>query len=133
MMTSHGVVQGYNRQALIDGKHQVIVHGEAFGDGQDHGHVPPMLTGALENLQSLAHEPDYFKEKILTADSNYHTQVNLKECQELGWMPIFLIGSSATGTRGSPPRSGARCEDLPYTTFIMMRPWTGISALTVRS
>jgi hypothetical protein len=71
-------------QALIDGKHQVIVHGEAFGDGQDHGHIPPMLTGALENLQSLGHEPDYFKEKILTADSNYHTQVNLQECQELG-------------------------------------------------
>ena len=84
MMTSHGVVQGYNSQALIDGKHQVIVHGEAFGDGQDHGHIPPMLTGALENLQSLGHEPDYFKEKILTADSNYHTQVNLQKCQELG-------------------------------------------------
>jgi transposase/IS5 family transposase len=84
MMTSHGVVQGYNSQALIDAKHQVIVHGEAFGDGQDHGHIPPMLTGALENLQSLGHEPDYFKEKILAADSNYHTQVNLQECQELG-------------------------------------------------
>jgi transposase len=84
MMTSHGVVQGYNSQALIDGKHQVIVHGEAFGNGQDHAHIPPMLTGALENLQSLGHEPDYFKEKILTADSNYHTQVNLQKCQELG-------------------------------------------------
>jgi transposase len=84
MMTSHGAVQGYNSQALIDGKHQVIVHGEAFGDGQDHGHIPPMLTGALANLQSLGHGPDYFKEKILTADSNYHTQVNLRKCQELG-------------------------------------------------
>ena len=83
MMTSHGVVQGYNGQGLIDAKHQVIVHGEAFGNGQDHGHST-MLTGALENLQSLGHEPDYFKEKILTADSNYHTQVNLQECQELG-------------------------------------------------
>jgi transposase len=84
MMTSHGAVQGYNSQALIDAKHQVIVHGEASGDGQDHGHVPPMLTGALENLQSLGHEPDYFEGKILTADSNYHTLVNLKKCQELG-------------------------------------------------
>jgi len=83
-MTSHGVVQGYNSQALIDGKYQVIVHGEAFGDGQDHGHVPPMLTGALANLQSIGHEPDYFKGKILTADCNYHTQVNLRKCQELG-------------------------------------------------
>ena len=84
MMTSHGAVQGYNSQALIDAKHQVIVHGEAFGNGQDHGHIPPMLTGALENLQSLGHEPDYFKGKIFTADSNYHTQVNLRKCQELG-------------------------------------------------
>jgi hypothetical protein len=84
MMTSHGAVQGYNSQALIDGKHQVIVHGEAFGNGQDHGHVPPMVTGALGNLQSLGHGPDYFKGKILTADSNYHTQVNLRKCQEMG-------------------------------------------------
>jgi transposase len=84
MMTSHGAIQGYNGQALIDAKHQVVVHGEAFGDGQDHGHVPPMLTGALENLQSLGHEPDYFECKIFTADSNYHTLVNLQKCQELG-------------------------------------------------
>ncbi len=84
MMTSHGVVQGYNSQALIDAKHQVIVHGEAFGNGQDHGHIPPMLAGALANLQRLGHGPDYFKGKIFTADSNYHAQVNLKECQELG-------------------------------------------------
>jgi transposase/IS5 family transposase len=84
MMTSHGAVQGYNSQALIDAKHQVIVHGEAFGNGQDHGHVPPLLTGALANLQNLGHGLDYFKGKILTADSNYHSQVNLRKCQELG-------------------------------------------------
>ncbi|MDP1762180.1 MAG: transposase, partial [Deltaproteobacteria bacterium] len=83
MMTSHGVVQGYNSQALIDAKHQVIIHGEAFGNGQDHIHVPPMLTGALTNLHRIGHGPDYFKGKILTADSNYHTQVNLRKCQEL--------------------------------------------------
>ena len=84
MMTSHGAVQGYNSQALIDGKHQVIVHGEAFGNGQDHGHVPPMLAGALANLQSLGLGPDYFEGTVFTADSNYHTQVNLSKCQELG-------------------------------------------------
>jgi transposase len=84
MMTSHGAIQGYNGQGLMDAKHQVIVHGEAFGNGQDHGHVPPMMTGALANLQSIGQGPDYFKGKILTADSNYHTQVNLRECQELG-------------------------------------------------
>jgi transposase len=83
MMTSHGAVQGYNSQALIDAKHQVIVHGEAFGHGQDHGHVPPMLEGTLANLQSIGYGAECLTGKILTADSNYHTLVNLKKCQEL--------------------------------------------------
>ena len=73
MMTSHGVVQGYNGQALMDGKHQVIVHGEAFGDGQDHGQIPPMLPPRQpwKTSESLDHEVDYVRGKILTADSNY--------------------------------------------------------------
>jgi transposase len=83
MMTSHGAVQGYNSQALIDAKHQVIVHGEAFGNGQDHGHIPPMLEGTLANLQSVGYGSDCLTGKIFTADSNYHTLVNLKKCQEL--------------------------------------------------
>jgi len=33
MMTSHGTIQGYNGQALVDSKHQVVVHAEVFGEG----------------------------------------------------------------------------------------------------
>jgi transposase len=84
MKTAHGVIQGYNSQALIDGKHQVIVHAAAFGRGQDHAHGPPMLAGALENLQSLGHGAEYFAGKIFTADTNYHSEPNLRKCQELG-------------------------------------------------
>ena len=36
MSTSNGVIQGYNGQALVDEKHQIIVHSEAFGSGQDY-------------------------------------------------------------------------------------------------
>ncbi len=36
MLTSHGTIQGYNSQALVDDKNQVIIHAEAFGNGQDH-------------------------------------------------------------------------------------------------
>jgi len=84
MKTSHGVIQGYNSQALIDAKHQVIIHGEAFGNGQDYAHGPPMLEGARENLQSLGHGEEYFVEKIFTADTNYHSDTNLRKCQEMG-------------------------------------------------
>ena len=31
MKTSHGVIQGYDGVAVIDGRHQVVVHAEAFG------------------------------------------------------------------------------------------------------
>jgi transposase len=82
MMTSHGVVQGYNGQSVVDGKFQVIVHGEAFGEGQDHYHVGPMVEGAKENLKSLGHPEDCLEGKVLVADSNYSSPENLEVCEE---------------------------------------------------
>jgi transposase len=82
MVTSHGTIQGYNAQALVDSHKQVIVYGEAFGDGQDHYHIPPVLDGAKENIQRIGYDEDYFEGKILTADSLYHSAANLKKCEE---------------------------------------------------
>ena len=82
MRSSHGIVQGYNAQAVVDEKHQVIVHGEAFGDSQDHSLITPMLDGAKENIKNIGGDEDYFEGKILTADSNYHDPDNLKKCDE---------------------------------------------------
>jgi len=81
MVTSHGTIQGYNGQALVDSKKQVILYGEAFGDGQDHYHIPPVLDGAKENIQRIGYDEDYFEGKILTADSLYHSSINLKKCE----------------------------------------------------
>ena len=82
MMTSHGVVQGYNGQAMVDGKFQVIVHGEAFGEGQDHYHVGPMAEGAKENLEGIGCSEDCLEGKVLVADSNYSSPANLEVCEE---------------------------------------------------
>ena len=82
MVTSHGTIQGYNAQALVDGKHQVIIHGEAFGSGQDYNHLEPMVEGAKGNLEKIGQGDDYFKGRTFTADSNYHNQSNLKKCQD---------------------------------------------------
>ncbi len=84
MLTSHGTIQGYNGQALVDEKNQVIIHAEAFGNGQDNGHVLPMIDGAKDNMVSIGHDQDYFKDKILTADSNYHSKDNLQKCIDEG-------------------------------------------------
>jgi transposase len=80
MPTSHGVIQGYNAQALVDSKHQVIVHAETFGS-QDHDNLDPMLQGAKKNLQGIGKPSDYFKGRQFTADSNYYSQANLALCQ----------------------------------------------------
>jgi Transposase DDE domain len=37
----------------------------------------------LENLKILGHGVEYFADKIFTADTNYHSDTNLRKCQEL--------------------------------------------------
>ncbi len=118
MKTSHGVIQGYNSQAMIDGKHQVIIHAEAFGRGQDHAHGPPMLDGALENLKSLGHGPEYLAGKIFTADTNYHRTpicVNARSCT---WMLISQTSISGGGIPATPRNGGmAPAEEVCFRGF----------------
>jgi len=82
MVSSHGTFQGYNGQAFVDSKHQVIIHGEAFGVGQDHHLIPPMIDEAKENMKAIDLGDDYFAEKVFTADASYSSTVSLKKCQE---------------------------------------------------
>jgi transposase len=84
MITSHGTIQGYNGQALVDSKDQVIVHAEAFGEAQDLHLIPPVLEGAKESMRAIGCGEDYFEGKILTADSNYHSPPNLGKCEQEG-------------------------------------------------
>jgi transposase len=81
MPSSHGVVQGYNAQALVDSKHQVILAAEAFAS-QDHENLKPMLKGAKKNVAAIGKDETYFQDKQLTADPNYHSLNSLKVCQE---------------------------------------------------
>ena len=81
MATSHGVRQGYNAQALVDSKHQVILAAEAFSS-QDHENLEPMLDSAKKNLTTIGKSPDYFEGKQLTADSNYHSLNSLTVCKD---------------------------------------------------
>jgi IS5 family transposase len=84
MVTSHGTLQGYNGQALVDSKDQVIIHAEAFGESQDLHLIPAVLDGAKENMGAIGCGEEYFVGKTLTADSNYHSPPNLKKCEEEG-------------------------------------------------
>jgi len=81
MPSSHGVIQGYNAQALVDSKHQVILAAEAFAS-QDHENLQPMLDGAKMNFQAIGKDETYFQGKQLTADSNYHSLNSLTVCRD---------------------------------------------------
>jgi transposase len=83
MATSHGVVQGYNANAMVDEKHQVIVNAEAFGKGEDSNSMAPMLKGTKENLEAIGKE-EPLKGKIVSADTGYFSITNLEECNKYG-------------------------------------------------
>ena len=83
MPSSHGVIQGYNAQALVDEKHQVIVHAEAFST-QDHENLAPVLAGAKENMQAIGEQENYFEGKPFSADSNYRSYDSLDLCKAEG-------------------------------------------------
>jgi transposase len=82
MSSSHGVIQGYNVQAVVDGKHQVIVAAEAFGDGQDGRHLSLMMPGLKENIKAIGLGDDYLEGKQFLSDSNYFSDANLKTCED---------------------------------------------------
>jgi transposase len=81
MPSSHGVIQGYNAQALVDSKHQVILAAETFSS-QDHENLEPMLAGAKKNVAAIGKDETYFQGKQLTADSNYHSYPALVSCRD---------------------------------------------------
>ena len=82
--TSHGVIQGYNGVAVVDDKHQVIVHAEAFGAAQEHGLLKPMIEGTRENFKEIGSGKDVFDSAKLVADSGYHTEANMQMVMEEG-------------------------------------------------
>ena len=84
MKTSHGVIQGYDGVAVVDGKHQVVVHAEAFGAAQEHDLLIPMIEGTRENFEAIGNKQDVFEKAKLTADSGFHTEANMKEVMEQG-------------------------------------------------
>ena len=78
MKTHRGVIQGYDGVAATDGKHQVIVQAEAFGEAQEHDLLKPMVEGVRKNFQEIGKEEDVFEKAKLLADSGFHTEKNME-------------------------------------------------------
>jgi len=83
MKTSHGVIQGYNGVAMVDSKHQVVVHAEATGDSES-AILKPMVEGTRENFETIGKEENIFKKTKLTTDSGFHSEMNVEMVIESG-------------------------------------------------
>lgn len=80
MRTNKGVVQGYDGVAMVDGKHQIIVHAEAFGEGQEHGLLIPMIEGTKANFE--AQPGNVFQKATLLADAGFCSEKNIEYLHE---------------------------------------------------
>jgi transposase len=81
MMTGKGVIQGYTAVAVVDGKRQIVVNAQAYGEGQEHGLLIPMLEKAREHFAALK-QPNALLSAAILADAGYCSERNAKYLSE---------------------------------------------------
>ncbi|MBN2769200.1 MAG: IS1182 family transposase, partial [Spirochaetes bacterium] len=81
--SSHGVIQGYNGLSVVDSKHQIVVYPEAFGSG----HEGEFLKGMVRKTKAVMSAN--LKDKIITADTNYFSEKNLKYLAQNGQKAVI--------------------------------------------
>lgn len=84
MPTSKGMVQGYNAQAIVDEKHQVVTAADLATGGQDGNVLGELFEHAKQTAEKAGLGSDHYRGKELLADANYHSERNLEACAEAG-------------------------------------------------
>jgi hypothetical protein len=79
MATSHGVIQGYNGLAVVDGQAQIVVHAEAHGSGYEAHLLAPLIEATRDGFAEMEPGKDVFADVKVTADSGFHSKTALAE------------------------------------------------------
>jgi transposase len=82
MKTSHGVIQGHNGIALVDSQHQVVLHAEAHGEGQETALLIAFLDSAKQSVKKAGISENIFDGAKLVADAGNHSEDNLKQLEQ---------------------------------------------------
>lgn len=83
MTTSHGTIQGYTAVAAVDKKHQIIVHAQTFGEGQEHFVLQPVLSNLKDCYQRLGISDNIYHDGVtITADTGYANEANMQYLYE---------------------------------------------------
>lgn len=85
MTTSKGTIQGYNGVAAVDKKHQIIVEAQAFGEGQEHHTLKPILTSIANRYSRTGINDAIYKQNVLvTADTGFSNETNNQYLRDEG-------------------------------------------------
>jgi transposase len=85
MTTSKGTIQGYNGVATVDKKHQIIVDAQAFGEGQEHHTLQPVLEAVSDRFKRLKIATDiYASGAVVTADTGFANEANMRYLHQQG-------------------------------------------------
>ena len=83
MTTSKGTIQGYNGVAAVDKKHQVVVDAQAFGEGQEHHTLAPVIECIGDRFRRLGIAEDIYETgTLVTADTGFANEANMKYLHE---------------------------------------------------
>ena len=85
LKSGSGYIQGYNALALVDAKHQIIVHAEPIGQINEAPLLPRMVRRAVHALRKAGLE--HATSARVVADTNYFTEENAR----------FLLTSTLDG------------------------------------
>jgi transposase len=74
LVSSHGVIQGYNGIATVDAKHQIVVDAQAFGDVHEAAHVKEIIESVETTFSFIDPEKRPFESVVVTADSGFSSE-----------------------------------------------------------
>src|SRR5690554_6641593 len=117
MTTSKGTIQGYNGVATVDKKHQVIIDAQAFGEGQEHHTLQPVLETVASRFRKLGIDESIYQHgTVVTADTGIANEANMKylhERQINGYVPDNRFRSRDPKFQNQKDKYGKRHQNLP--------------------
>jgi transposase len=130
MTTSKGTIQGYNGVASVDKRHQIIIDAQAFGSGQEHHILEPVLKTIKARYKKLKLSNDIYEDNvIITADTGFANESNMKYLHERSINayipdnqfrsrdPKFVNQKSKYGKRHQKPKSQQSTKVIPGSDF----------------
>ena len=91
MTASKGSLQGYNGVASVNKKHQIIIDAQAFGEGQEHHTLQPVVQTIKDRYQRLGISKNIYDDGfIVTADTGFANEANTSTFTKITLMDLYL-------------------------------------------